>query len=301
VRWETNVRGNAPKYFFHGDVFVAPNRIIATADVDPGTGVEAGVHAFDRDSGRQLWMYPSGRGVLGAVIGLGRRAYAFASTGDLIALGLQTGTLEWRYPLKAPGWESPAALGPRVFAASSDGSVYALHSETGHMEWQQQLGVPTNASVRATASDVYVGTSDGMMHRLAAASGEKRSSLKVDPALKPSSSPVLTQDALLVLLADQGANYRALVSLDTTLSRVKWRRAATDRWSTTRVFATTKNIVLGTPSGEVTAYCTADGAPAWSHKLADAPIRSIGGSDEILYVGTPQGTLYAIRPPHSCL
>jgi outer membrane protein assembly factor BamB len=179
--------------------------------------------------------------------------------------------------------------------------VYAFHGETGHVEWQQQLGVPVNASVRATASDVYVGTSDGMMHRLAATSGERRSSLKLDAVLKPSTAPLITQDALLVLLADQGANYRALLSLDTALSRVKWRRPAPERWSTTRVFATTRTVVLGTPSGEVTAYCAADGAPAWSHKLADAPIRSIGGSDEILYVGTPQGALYAIRPPQSCM
>jgi hypothetical protein len=49
------------------------------------------------------------------------------------------------------------------------------------------------------------------------------------------------------------------------------------------------------------AYCLADGAPAWSQKLASVAIRSIGGSDEMLFVGTPAGTLYAIRPPRSCM
>ena len=294
------MRGTVPKYFFHGDVLVAPGRIIASADVDPGSGVEAGVHAFDRDSGRQLWMHPTGRGVLGAVIGLGGLAYAYTAAGDLIALDLQTGKREWSHPLKAPVWESPAVLGQRVFAASSDGSVFAFDRRTGRMEWHQQLRVPISTSVRTSASDVYVGTNDGMMHRLAPTNGERRSSLKLDPALKPSSAPLLTVDAVLVLLVDQGANYRRLVSLDATLSRVKWSRAATDRWSTTRVFATTHTIVLGTASGDVTAYCASDGAPAWSHKLGDTPIRSIGGSDEILYIGTPQGTLYAIRPPRSC-
>ena len=38
----------------------------------------------------------------------------------------------------------------------------------------------------------------------------------------------------------------------------------------------------------------ADGAPAWSHKLSSGPIRSVGGTEETLFVGTPQGTLYAI-------
>jgi outer membrane protein assembly factor BamB len=77
-----------------------------------------------------------------------------------------------------------------------------------------------------------------------------------------------------VLLADQGANYRALVSVDPALRRVTWRRGAPDRWTTSRVFATGKTVILGTPSGEVTAYCAADGSPAWSHKLSDAPIRA---------------------------
>jgi outer membrane protein assembly factor BamB len=61
VLWETNVRESAAKqYFFHGDVFVAPDRIVASADVDTTAGAEAGVHAFDSDSGRQLWKYGAG-------------------------------------------------------------------------------------------------------------------------------------------------------------------------------------------------------------------------------------------------
>jgi outer membrane protein assembly factor BamB len=66
------------------------------------------------------------------------------------------------------------------------------------------------------------------------------------------------------------------------------------------VFVSGNAVFLGTPSGDVTAYCLADGSPAWSHKLSDAPIRSIGGSDEILYAGTPAGTLYALRRGASC-
>jgi outer membrane protein assembly factor BamB len=297
VRWETNVRRNAAKYFFHGDVFIAPDRIVASADVDTATGAEAGVHAFDRDSGRQLWKYPAGRGVWGAVIGSGRRVFTYTGTGELIALDLESGKRDWSNPLKASVWESPGVLAQKVFAASNDGSLYAFDSETGRVEWQQKLGAVVTTSVRATQDAVYAGTGDGVMHRLAATSGEMLSSLKLDAALKPSSVPMITRDAVLVLLVDGGANYRALVSLDMKLGRINWRRAAPDRWTTTRVFATDTTIVLGTSSGEVTSYCLADGSHAWSHKLSGAPIRSIGGTDETLYVGTPEGTLYAIRPP----
>jgi outer membrane protein assembly factor BamB len=137
------------------------------------------------------------------------------------------------------------------------------------------------------------------MHRIAASNGEVLSTLALDPHLKPMSAPLITRDAVMVLLADEGADYRALIAIEPSLGRIRWRRAAPDRWSTTRIFATEKAVILGTPAGEVTAYCAADGSPAWSHEL-DGYIRTIGGSDEALYVGTREGTLYAVRPPHSC-
>ena len=121
------------------------------------------------------------------------------------------------------------------------------------------------------------------------------------PPLQPTSAPVVTKDGVLVLLVDTEANYRAVVSLDPALARIKWRQAAPDRWTTSRIFTTSRTILVGNPSGELSAHCAADGSLAWSHKLANAPVRSIGGTDERLLVGTPSGTLYAIRPPRACM
>ena len=302
VQWETNVRDAAAKqYFFHGDVFIAPDRVVVSADVDTKTGAEAGVHAFDRSTGRQLWKYSAGRGVLGAVVGSGSRVFAYTATGDLIALDLASGKPEWTYSLKAGPWESPAVLDDRVLAGSTDGSLYAFDSQAGRVQWHHKLGAAIATSIAATASDIYVGTADGKIHRLDPSKGDLRASLEVDSVLKPTSAPVVAKDAVLVLFADKETNYRAIVSLDPALARVRWRQIAPDRWTTSRVFATPRTVIVGSPSGEVTAYCAGDGSLAWSHQLAKAPIRSIGGTDERLLVGTPAGTLYAIRPPPACM
>jgi outer membrane protein assembly factor BamB len=282
-------------------VFIAADRVVASADVPSGTAAEAGVHAFDLNSGRQLWMHATGNGVLGAVVGSANRVFAYTTTGDLIALSLDSGKREWSYSLKAPAWESPEAAGPRVFAGSTDGLLFAFDGNTGEIKWQQKLGAGVTTSIRSAGSNVYAGTGDSVMHRVAADSGKRLSSLKLDPALKPVSAPLVTPEAVFVLLADQSAEYRALVSLDPELRRANWRRAAPAQWTTSRIFATHRTIVVGTSSGEVMAYCQQDGSPAWSHKLSTAAIRSIGGSDHVLYVGTPQGMLYAFRPPASCM
>jgi outer membrane protein assembly factor BamB len=301
VRWETNVRGKATgRYNFHGDVFIAPDRIVVTADVPPGPNAEAGVHALDLQSGREVWREPIGRGVAGAVTGAARRVFVYTIPGDLLALDLASGRREWSFAMKASAWESPAAAGSRVFGGSADGLVYALNDETGRPEWEQRLGAPVSTSIRVGDSGVYAGTSDGVMHRLDVATGRALSSVKLAGALQPAAAPLVKPDAVVVLLVDREANYRALVSIDSAATRINWRRAAPDRWTTSRVFATERTIVLGTPSGDVTAFCIADGAPAWSHKLTSGPIRSIGGGDEMLFVGTPQGTLYAVKPPRAC-
>jgi len=300
VRWETNVGRDASKYFFHGDVLVLDDRIIVSADVDKAAGVEAGIHAFDRQSGRELWAHRAGRGVLGAIVGAGRRAFAYTATGDLISLDVDSGKLAWSYPLKASVWESPGVTGSRVFGGSADGSLYAFNADTGRIEWQRKMSAGIATSIRASESSVYVGTSDGVMHRLSVATGEPLPSLKLDSALKPTSAPLVTENAVIVLLADEGADYRAMVALDPALGAVKWRRDASTRWTTSRVFASANTTIVGGPTGEVTAYCVVDGSPAWSHKVPIAPIRSIGGTAEMLYVGTPQGALYAVRPPKAC-
>ena len=259
------------------------------------------MHAFDSDSGRQLWKYGAGRGVLGAVVGSGNAVFAYTASGDLIALNLASGKPLWTYALNAGPWESPAVVDDRVFAGSNDGSLYAFESQTGRVQWQRKLSAPLATSIRATASDIYAGTADGNIYRVAASNGEVRASINVDSVLKPTSAPVVTNDAVLVLLADKEANYRAVVSLDPALARIKWRQDAPDQWTTSRIFTTSRTIFVGNPSGELSAYCAADGSLAWSDRLANAPIRSIGGTDERLLVGTPSGTLYAIRPPRACM
>ena len=189
VRWETNVAGDASKYFFHGDVLILDDRIIASADVDKAAGVEAGIHAFDRQSGRELWAYRAGRGVLGAVVGTARRVFAYTATGDLISLDGVSGKPAWSYALKASAWESPGLSGNRVFGGSADGSLYAFDADSGRIEWQRKLSAGIATSIRASESSVFVGTNDGAIHRLAVATGEPLASLKLDAALQPVSAP----------------------------------------------------------------------------------------------------------------
>jgi hypothetical protein len=83
------------------------------------------------------------------------------------------------------------------------------------------------------------------------------------------------------------------------LSAVRWRQPATQPWTTARVFTAGAIALVGTESGAVLGYCLADGSPAGSHRVG-AAVRSIGGSAEVLYVGTTAGILSALEPLDAC-
>jgi outer membrane protein assembly factor BamB len=274
---------------------VAGDVIVAGADRPTG----ASIHAFDRSTGKELWRHAVGRGVSGALAGAGPHVYAGTLEGQLLGLAVASGAVRWSIPLKVPGFEGPATAGGRVVAGTVQGTLHSVNTETGQEEWRRDLGSPVTTSPNASTADLYVGTADGVLHRVQADAGRILGSQKLDPVLTPTTVPVRLTDSILVLLNDTAANYRAVVSVDAPLTHINWRLAADDRWSTSRIFAWGDLIVLGTPSGDVVAYCQDTGAKAWT-RTVKGPVRAIGGSGDTLLVGTSKGALSAFRAPRSC-
>jgi len=293
LRWETKLSPDSAQYFFHGDPWIAQDMIVVGAD----RASNASIHALDRSTGKELWKHPAGRGVYGPIVGAAGRVYAAGLEGQLLSLDVVSGRLRWAIDLKSPG---PAMLGDRVFAGTVEGSLHALNADTGREEWRANLGAPVSTSVTTFKDDLYVGTSDGTIHRVDARRGTLTASWKVDPMLIPRSVPVRTADSLLVLLTDQSGDFRALVSVDPSAGSTRWRVAADKIWRTSRVFVWGDVIVLGTPSGDIHAYCEETGALAWSRSVK-GPVRAIGGSEDTLLVGAQTGDLYALRAPRSCV
>jgi outer membrane protein assembly factor BamB len=297
VRWATRAGPESIQYFFHGDPLITDDLVVVGADSGGAAGAK--IHAFDRATGRERWSYPVGAGAWGATSGSGRLAFAIKGEKELLALDVRSGALRWSFPVTVWGWLGPTARDGRVFAGARDGSLHALNAETGRVEWRTDIGTPISTDVTATAAGLYVGGGNGTMYRVDAKLGSVLASLKVDAKLKPRSVPVLAGDSVLILLTDQGEDYRSLVSLDAKLSRVIWRQDADSRWTTSRVFVSGNTAVVGTSSGDVIGYCVADGARAWSRTVKGS-VRSIGGSADALYVTTSEGTLYALGSASAC-
>jgi outer membrane protein assembly factor BamB len=216
-----------------------------------------------------------------------------------LAFDAPSGAVRWSIELKVPGWEGPAVTRDGVFAGTVDGLVYRLNAETGREEWRVNVGAAVSTTPMVSANDLYVGTADGAIHRIDAARGTVTNTHKIDATLRPKSVPAKASDSVVVLLGDASADNRAVVSLDPALTTIRWRVSAEPRWTTSRVFVWGDVIVVGTPSGDVNAYCNKTGALTWSRSIKGS-VRSIGGAEDLLLVGTQNGDLYAMRAPRSC-
>lgn len=138
--------------------------------------VKGGVHAFDLQTGKRVWTYPSdlhlsgGPGVGAGLVVVG------GLDGDVVALDAGTGAEMWQAKVTGEVISAPAVGGGLVFVRSNDGRVTALDAASGERRWFWNRNVPM-LSVRGNSGPVlgpgfvFIGNDDGTISALTAADG----------------------------------------------------------------------------------------------------------------------------------
>lgn len=101
----------------------------------------AAMHGFDKATGKLLWRYPVGTGLVSSIqyrrneatitsspVIVGDVVYFGANDGYLYALNVDDGSLLWRYRLGVPIASTVAVTGNTVIVVGWDGTVYAFTS-----------------------------------------------------------------------------------------------------------------------------------------------------------------------------
>jgi outer membrane protein assembly factor BamB len=288
---------NASACMFRGPLMLAGNLVLSgSASMAHHTGK---LRALDLTTGRQRWAQAAGRGLVPSLTRLGRRVLVPTLDGELWCLDVDSGERLWTVPLRVGAWGSLAVGVDRVYAGSQDGSLSALDVETGRIVWRTPLGAPITTAVRRGNRALFVGTRDGRLHRVDLWDGTVLASRQIDARLAPRSAPLVQPDALVVQLGNDDDSQQALISIDRSLRRERWRITASEHWTTARAFAWKDTVAVGTAFGDVRAFCSADGSLAWTHRLPGT-VRTIAGAGDTLYIGTTDGRVQAMKPPSTC-
>jgi outer membrane protein assembly factor BamB len=288
VRWSYDIRKDGAQTEFHGDPLVTEKLIIVDTDGNMGH-----VYAFEPLTGNLRWKYKVGwRGLASDIVRSGNSIYALTLSDELVCLDLETGEAKWTFRSGAPPklyfWtSSPVVVGERVYFGGLDGMAYAIDSGSGKLIWKSNLGARVSSSVVSHGGDIYLGTVNGHIFRLDADSGKVLGDLQVEG--EPRWRLVVASDSLLVFLGPQ-----TLASLDLSLKGVRWSaKASSEFWTSARPYVW-RDTVLAGDGDELVALRARDGARLWSHQVSRM-VRGIGVADDVLYVGTRQGPLFAFR------
>ena len=290
VKWEYDIKKDGEQRQFHGDPLVTNDLVIIGTD-----GAIGHVYAFEKSTGLVRWKYKVEEyGVASDILQLGRSVYAVTLGDELLCLDLETGRPNWTFHSgsrsKDYHWTStPAVTSRRVYFGGLDGIIYALEAQSGKPAWKKELGGRVTTSLAVRGHDLYVGTAKRHVYRLDTDSGNVLGDFATES--EPRWHLALAEDSLVVFVGDE-----VLDSLDLSLKNLRWSAEASKEWTSARPYLW-QGFVLAGDRRELVAFRSSDGAREWSHKFPET-IRGIGTSEEVLYVGTLKGPIFAYVPRH---
>jgi outer membrane protein assembly factor BamB len=250
------------------------------------------VYALERATGAVRWKFRADEGVPSDLIRHGDTVFAVTSEDRLVAIDLTTGQLKWErfsgadrsdrsYPT------SPRVAGNVVLFGGKNGLVQALDANTGDAKWTRQLDGRTSTPPTPIDGHVYVGSNQGRIYRLSPSTGAIEHEFTLPGSAYGNPTPV--ENGIVVPVYEN-----TLVSLDPELTRIRWQRSG--RGWALRPLGWKGLIVIGNAAGDLFGFNPRDGSPAWSHHFKGI-ITSTGASGDVLYVGTQEGMVFAVRQP----
>jgi eukaryotic-like serine/threonine-protein kinase len=286
IRWKFDTHADQ-NTSFHGNPIVTDDLVVLDADLPKGH-----VYALELATGAVRWKFRADEGVPSDLIRHGDTVFAVTSEDRHVALDLKTGRLKWErfsgadrsdrtYPA------SPRIAGNVVLFGGRNGLVQALDANTGDVKWTRQLNGRVSTPPTLIDGGVYVGSSKGSIYRLTPTTGVIEHELVLPGSAY--GNPIPIANGIVVPVYENN-----LVSLDRELTRIRWQQSG--RGWAFRPLIWKGLIVLGNAAGDLFAFNPEDGSPAWSHHFKGI-ITSTGASGDILYVGTQEGMVFAVRRP----
>ncbi len=301
--WTFDAKGNS----FHGDPILTDELLIIPTDDRPYEGSSGPIFALDRVTGELKWRYDItsltqlGSGVTTDLLRDQSRVIGVTTTERVICLNLNSGELIWdhqgAYDPDMRYWNSSPALMPGrvMFYGTQDGWLNMVSLNDGLAGWRQNVETRVTTSVVISDSSIYYGGADGRLHRSSLV-GEPLASIELggEPGFR------LSSDGSAIYVFAGGdldfSGMQSLKAISADLSKVLWTAPANrdTPWSIKKPYLYKNYVIAGDADGVISFFDARSGEIKWTFAV-EGEVRSIGVTENVLYVGTIQGTVYAVR------
>src|SRR6266545_1407765 len=294
MQWSYDIRKDGKQQSFHGDPLVTNDLILIGTDRSCDPEAVGHVYAFERNSGKVRWKYRS-TSVPTDILQLNSNVYFGSFQDNWSSIDLHTGRLNWSFSTGATNKDCDMPKAPvtdenRLIIAGLDGVIYSLDASSGRVIWKRKLLAAPSTALALSDKTIYVGTNDQRIYRLNAETGEVISELALEA--KPVGRLAFANDSFFMFLQNASERVGYIVSVDSKLAGVRWKQRSSPDWASERPHLWKDFVVAGNCRGGLAAFRATDGEPQWKLNVKGC-IRSIGSSDNMLFVGVQEGTIYA--------
>ena len=299
MRWSYDVGKDGKQKSFHGNPLITDDLILIGTDYNCAADGIGHVYAFERRTGKVRWKYQT-TSVPTDILRIGQSVYFASFQDNWYALNLRNGELVWKFSTGASNEncdfrKSPVADDRHVYFAGLDGFIYSLDAATGRVVWKRQLKAAPSTMLALKDNAVFVGASDNRLYRLKPETGATLADMALEAT--PVGRLTFTGDSLLLFLESHADRSGYIISVDRNLTTQRWKQKSTPDWASELTHLWNGLVLAGNCRGELAAFRALDGASQWKLNLKGC-IRSIGNSDDMLFVGVQEGTVYALGYKH---
>lgn len=296
VHWTYDITKDGPQRSFHVSPVADQETIYVGSDYgDYFKFRENGVghlYAFDLKSGNVKWKYKVNLGVGSNPVLHEKDVFFVTVDDDLISLRRDSGALNWSFKTKGlvhglfPK-STPIVDGGRIYWGSGDGNLYVLDKKTGKVVSQRNFGKGIYTTPGVLNEYLYIATQDKVLYRFNKQKDQVQGTFNI-PAM-PWTQPLIDKDSLFIYSG------KVLYCLDTELKNVRWKFDLGSNYGARFPLIWREAIIVASQDGSVRALHRKDGSLLWQYKIEGRIVGGIAESDGVIYIGTRQGTLFAIK------
>ncbi|MFE0499420.1 outer membrane protein assembly factor BamB [Lysobacter soli] len=265
--WSANAGKGEGRIGVRQGPVVADGRVFAAA-------IEGGVHAFDLQTGKQVWEYRPEKKAnirLSGGPGVGEGLVVVGGLdGEVIALDASTGEEKWKAHVPNEVIAAPAIGMNSVFVRSNDGRVTAFDAASGERRWFWVQEVPM-LSLRGNDGPVlgpgfvFIGNDDGTVSALSANDGrpmweqpiaQPEGRTELDRMADVDGTPVLEGTTLFAT-----SFKKQTLAIDAPSGRPMW---SAEHGGAGRIGMASDRLVVTDPTGSVFGLDKNSGAALWS-------------------------------------
>jgi len=265
--WSANAGKGEGRIGVRQGPIVADGRVFAAA-------IEGGVHAFDLQTGKQVWEFRTDKKAdirLSGGPGVGEGLVVVGGLdGEVIALDASTGEKKWQAQVPNEVISAPAIGMNLVFVRSNDGRITAFDAASGERRWFWMQEVPM-LSLRGNDGPVlgpgyvFVGNDDGTVSALSATDGrpmweqpvaQPEGRTELDRMADVDGTPVLEGTTLFAT-----SFKKQTLAIDAPSGRPMW---SAEHGGAGRIGVASDRLVVTDPTGSVFGLDKNSGAALWS-------------------------------------